>query len=61
MSDTTTLLAIARRHLGITTFKRQWRDHLDFHEVGVWNVEAALKAAFEAGRASATDPGRGEG
>lgn len=43
---------IARRDLLIETLERRWSDSLDFHDVGVWNVKAALEAAYEAGRAA---------
>lgn len=45
------LLAIAKKHLAIHTFQTQ-RSGADFQEQAVWCVEAALKAAYEAGRAS---------
>jgi hypothetical protein len=41
---------IAKKHLRIETLKEQKSDRLDFHEVGVWSIEAALLAAFEAGQ-----------
>ena len=40
---------IARDHLFIATLWPQGRDFLDFHEVGVVSVAAALKAAYDAG------------
>ena len=43
---------IARQHLHVETLERRCRDALDFHEVPVWAIEAALIAAYEAGRAS---------
>jgi hypothetical protein len=43
---------IAREHLGVETLEIRRSDRLDFHEVGVWQIEAALRAAYEAGRAS---------
>lgn len=43
---------IAREHLHVETLERRCRDALDFHEVPVWAIEAALIAAYEAGRAS---------
>jgi hypothetical protein len=45
--------AIAKRHLGIATLESRRSDRLDFHEVAVWAVRDALRAAWEAGRASA--------
>lgn len=47
------LLAIAKEHLDIHTFETRNHDSKDFHEVSVWGAHAALKAAYEAGRASA--------
>ena len=43
------LTDIAIMHLNIPTLRIRRSDHLDFHEVGVWAVRSALKAAFEAG------------
>lgn len=43
---------IAQKYLFIDTLKTQHSDSLDFHDVSVWGVEAALKAAFELGRNS---------
>ena len=43
------LSAIARDHLGIETLVTRNNDALDFHEVAVWTLVAALKAAFAAG------------
>lgn len=50
------LSSIAREHLGIATLKTRHSDGLDFHDVAVWQVEAALKAAFDAGRNTAFQP-----
>jgi hypothetical protein len=44
---------IAREHLLIPTLESRKADSLDFHDVAVWQVEAAVKAAFEAGSRSA--------
>jgi hypothetical protein len=43
------LSKIAAEHLRITTLETRSSDRLDFHDVAVWNVKAALKAAFDAG------------
>ena len=48
-----TLEAIARKHLRIETLETRRSDSLDFYEVAVWNVAAALEAAFQAGIAAA--------
>ncbi len=45
------LTEIARRHLGLQTLAARNSDSLDFHEVAVWSLRAALEAAFELGRA----------
>lgn len=42
---------IAKKHLRIDTLQEQKSDALDFHDLAVWSIEAALKAAFEAGQA----------
>jgi len=48
-----TLEQIAAEHLGIETLTARKRDYLDFHEVGVWGVKAALEAACDAALANA--------
>jgi hypothetical protein len=45
---------IAIEHLFIETLQTRNSDRLDFHEVSVWGVKAALQAAFEAGRNAAS-------
>jgi hypothetical protein len=50
------LTSIARAHLGIATLETRRSDRLDFHDVAVWQVEAALKAAFDAGRSTVSQP-----
>ena len=49
------LQAIARRHLQVETLETQGSDSLDFHDVSVWGIEAALRAAFEAGQLAGVD------
>lgn len=44
---------IARQHLRIETLEVRNSDRLDFHDCGVASIEAALKAAFEAGQKAA--------
>lgn len=44
---------IAQQHLNIETLEERKSDSLDFKEVAVWSVKAALEAAFEAGKAAA--------
>ncbi len=43
------LESIARRTLGIKTLKSRNSDHLDFHEVSVWQLQEALRLAHQAG------------
>ena len=40
---------IAQQHLFIDTLQTRSSDSLDFHDVSVWGVKAALEAAYEAG------------
>lgn len=48
------LLEIAAKHFhGIETLETRNRDRLDFHDVAVWSIRAALEEAFEAGRRTA--------
>ena len=46
------LQTIATDHLFIETLETRNSDRLDFHDVSVWAVKAALQAAFEAGHQS---------
>ena len=43
---------IANKRLGISTLESQYSDSLDFHEVSVWGIEAALMDAYNLGRNS---------
>lgn len=45
---------IAQQHLGFDTLVCRMSDSLDFKDVGVLNVKAALEAAYEAGRNAKT-------
>lgn len=55
--DTTPLFTeIAQKHLRIETLETRNRDSLDFHDVGVGCLKAALAAAYEAGRQSVLKP-----
>ena len=48
-----TLLEITRRHFtNIETLETRRSGSLDFHDVAVWEVRAALEAAYRAGQAS---------
>ena len=53
--DTQTIETIANQMLGIDTLETRNRDGLDFHDLAVWQIKAALEAAFAAGRNSHTD------
>jgi hypothetical protein len=44
------ILEIAKRHLSVETLETRNADSLDFHDVAVWAIRAALEEAFEAGR-----------
>lgn len=46
------LAGLARDHLRMETLASRGADSLDFREVSVWGVRAALLAAFDAGRAA---------
>jgi hypothetical protein len=41
---------IAQQHLPIETLETRHSDGLDFHDIAIWQIESALRAAFEAGR-----------
>jgi hypothetical protein len=47
------LTQIAQKHLRLETLETRKSDSLDFHDLAVWSIEAALKAAFEAGKEAA--------
>lgn len=44
------LESIAKEHLRIDTLEAQNSDSLDFHEVSVWGLKAALEQAYKAGK-----------
>ena len=44
------ILEIATRHFFVETLETRNSDQLDFHDVAVWAIRAALEDAFEAGR-----------
>ena len=44
---------IARDHLRLETLATRKSDSLDFHDLAVWQIRDALRAAYDAGRASA--------
>ena len=43
------LTQIARQHLDVETLETRRSDRLDFHDVAVWSLKAALAAAYQAG------------
>lgn len=43
------LADIARRTMDIETLETRKSDSLDFHDVAVWSVRAALEAAYQLG------------
>jgi hypothetical protein len=51
--DLAILTEIAAKHPHIDTLEVRKSDSLDFHDVSVWGVQAALEAAFAAGLATA--------
>ena len=44
------ILEIAQRQFRLETLETRNRDRLDFHDLAVWALRAALEDAFEAGR-----------
>lgn len=52
MNTPQTLEQIARQSLGMVTLETRNLDSLDFYDLAVWSVEAALRAAYEAGVAA---------
>lgn len=46
------IVAAALEHTSLETLETRKSDVLDFHDLSVWEIKAALLAAFEAGRAS---------
>ncbi|MDZ4689079.1 MAG: hypothetical protein SH850_28730 [Planctomycetaceae bacterium] len=53
MNTNQTIKRIAREHLGIKTLETRKSDALDFHQVAVRSLAAALDAAYRAGRDAA--------
>lgn len=46
------LTAIATKHLDLETLETRGSDSMDFSNHAVWNIKAALEAAFRAGQQS---------
>jgi hypothetical protein len=44
------MTVLAQVHLGIQTLQERNMDALDFHEVSVWQLKAALRAVYELGK-----------
>ena len=40
---------IAQQHLDVETLETRRSDRLDFHDLAVWSLKAALEAAYQAG------------
>ena len=54
MTDKTTeaiekLERIARQHLDVETLRSRNSDHLDFHEISVWQLKESLEEAYRLG------------
>ena len=49
----TLMLDIAKRHFFVETLDTRNSDGLDFHDVAVWSIRAALNEAYAAGLAAA--------
>jgi hypothetical protein len=43
------LTQIAQQHLDVETLETRRSDRLDFHDLAVWSIKAALEAAYLAG------------
>ncbi|MEI2637426.1 MAG: hypothetical protein V9F03_00245 [Microthrixaceae bacterium] len=52
-SDSKVIEDIAKQHLGLPTLETRRSDSLDFHDLAVWQLRAALEAAYRAGFAAA--------
>ena len=52
MNLTQTLDQIAKQTLGLETLETRNRDRLDFHDLNVASIKAALLAAYQAGQQS---------
>lgn len=52
-SDSNVIADIAKQHLGLSTLETRRSDSLDFHDLAVWQLRAALEAAYRAGLAAA--------
>jgi hypothetical protein len=50
---TADIASIAKQYLNLETLETRNSDSLDFHDTAVWQIKAALQAAFNAGLAAA--------
>lgn len=50
MNNASQIAEIAQKLLRMETLETRNSDSLDFHEVSVWEIKAALEAAFRAGQ-----------
>lgn len=46
------VLAALTAQLGLETLETRKSDSLDFHDMAVWEIKAALEAAYAAGKAA---------
>ncbi|MFQ1050159.1 DUF6900 domain-containing protein [Avibacterium paragallinarum] len=44
-----TLENLAKQLENIETLETRMSDHLDFYDMGVWNIKRLMRAAYEAG------------
>lgn len=56
MNVQATLEKIAQEKLGVDTLEERKSDRLDFYDLSVWRLQAALEAAYKAGQQSAKTP-----
>ena len=52
-SDSKVIGDIAKQHLGLSTLETRRSDSLDFRDLAVWQLRAALEAAYRAELAAA--------
>lgn len=57
-SDSKVIEDIAKQHLGLSTLDTRRSDSLDFHDLAVWQLRAALEAAYRAELAAAKEDRR---
>ncbi|MEX0704117.1 MAG: hypothetical protein WD069_18595 [Planctomycetales bacterium] len=50
------LASIARDVLHVPTLEPRGLDRLDFHDIGVWQIRAALRAAYKEGQSAQPQP-----